>query len=134
MCLCSTYFLGGWILIALVRYIPNPQMFSEFFMYFLKKQKQYNQIWFQQTFLYCMAWAFAATLSGTFTSLPHTVLLCILINNNINTSFSRCQETSRHLFAQAVERQQRGSTETEVVHTQPWPNVSRENVLYGLSL
>lgn len=56
------------------------------------------------------------------------------INNNINTSFSRCQETSRHLFAQAVERQQRGSTETEVVHTQPWPNVSRENVLYGLSL
>lgn len=79
MCLCSTYFLGGWILIALVRYIPNPQMFSEFFMYFLKKQKQYNQIWFQQTFLYCMAWAFAATLSGTFTSIPYNVSLCILI-------------------------------------------------------
>lgn len=40
------------------------KLFSQFFTSFLSKQKQLNQVWFQQTFVYCLIWAFCATLSN----------------------------------------------------------------------
>lgn len=38
------------------------QIFSQFLQHFVENQQQLNQIWFQQTFLYCLAWAFGASL------------------------------------------------------------------------
>ncbi|XP_055637886.1 dynein axonemal heavy chain 3 isoform X3 [Toxorhynchites rutilus septentrionalis] len=41
-------------------------MFSKFFSIFLSRTNNYNQIWFQQTFLFCYAWAYfsAVTVEG----------------------------------------------------------------------
>lgn len=39
-------------------------MFSRFFLHFLEKHRQYNQTWFQQTFLFCYAWAYGSALTG----------------------------------------------------------------------
>ncbi|XP_059216601.1 dynein axonemal heavy chain 3 isoform X2 [Stomoxys calcitrans] len=38
------------------------QMFSRFFLHFLEKHKTYNQVWFQQMFLFCFAWAYGSHL------------------------------------------------------------------------
>ncbi|XP_075164298.1 dynein heavy chain 3, axonemal [Haematobia irritans] len=38
------------------------QMFSRFFFHFLDKHKTFNQVWFQQMFLFCFAWAYASHL------------------------------------------------------------------------
>lgn len=39
------------------------RMMKTFFFSFLSKQNQYNQTWFQQTFLFCFIWAYCSTLS-----------------------------------------------------------------------
>ncbi|CRK99186.1 CLUMA_CG012500, isoform A [Clunio marinus] len=36
---------------------------TDFFMSFLNKHHNYNQIWFQQIFLFCFAWAYGSTLT-----------------------------------------------------------------------
>lgn len=38
------------------------QIFSQFFQSFVDNQSQFNQIWFQQTFIFSLAWAYASTL------------------------------------------------------------------------
>lgn len=42
------------------------QTFSDFFMMFLKKQPNLNQTWFQQTFLYVLAWAYGSMLNSNY--------------------------------------------------------------------
>lgn len=42
------------------------QILTLFFMPFLVNQKQLNQTWFQQTFLYCVAWAYGSALNSKF--------------------------------------------------------------------
>ncbi|XP_054732574.1 dynein axonemal heavy chain 3-like [Anastrepha obliqua] len=46
---------------------PSPmyqyKMFSRFFYHFLEKHKSFNQVWFQQTFLFCLAWAYGSALT-----------------------------------------------------------------------
>lgn len=39
------------------------RIFSTFFFEFISKCLQYNQNWFQQTFLYCLVWAYGSTLT-----------------------------------------------------------------------
>uniref|UniRef100_A0A1I8MKN2 AAA+ ATPase domain-containing protein n=1 Tax=Musca domestica TaxID=7370 RepID=A0A1I8MKN2_MUSDO len=38
------------------------QMFSRFLYHFLDKHKTFNQVWFQQMFLFCFAWAYGSSL------------------------------------------------------------------------
>lgn len=38
------------------------QIFSQFFRNFLQRHHQLNLVWFQQTFLYCLVWAYGSTL------------------------------------------------------------------------
>lgn len=47
------------------------QIFKQFFQHFVENQQQLNQVWFQQTFLYCLAWAYGSTLQSNlyFTSI-----------------------------------------------------------------
>ncbi|KAM7358701.1 dynein heavy chain 3, axonemal isoform 1-T1 [Cochliomyia hominivorax] len=42
--------------------IHQYQMFSRFFLHFLEKHKVFTQVWFQQMFLFCYAWAFCSHL------------------------------------------------------------------------
>ncbi|TMW52680.1 hypothetical protein DOY81_002259 [Sarcophaga bullata] len=42
--------------------IHQYQMFSRFFLHFLDKHKVFNQVWFQQMFLFCFAWAYCSHL------------------------------------------------------------------------
>lgn len=37
-------------------------IFSQFFKNFIQNQSQLNQIWFQQTFVFCLIWAYGSTL------------------------------------------------------------------------
>lgn len=40
------------------------KLFTTFFMHFLSKQHQYNQTWFQQTFLFCLVWSWGSSLNS----------------------------------------------------------------------
>lgn len=50
------------------------RMLSIFFLHFLSKQHQPNQTWFQQTFLFCYAWAYGSALSGKWFHFPYTLI------------------------------------------------------------
>lgn len=68
--------LVEWLIPAALHFLPECKsmletsqlyqyrMLSTFFLHFLSKQHQYNQTWFQQTFLFCFAWAYGSALTG----------------------------------------------------------------------
>lgn len=60
------------------------RMLSTFFMSFLTKHVNYNQIWFQQTFLFCYAWAYGSNLTIEGRRCMEVVLRKILYGGNEN--------------------------------------------------
>lgn len=48
-------------------------MFSRFFFHFLDKHKTFNQVWFQQMFLFCFVWAYGSALTGISTKFLDTI-------------------------------------------------------------
>lgn len=58
------------------------RMMSTFFMSFLEKHVNYNQIWFQQIFLFCFAWAYGSNLTIDGRKCMETVLRKILYGGN----------------------------------------------------
>lgn len=58
------------------------KMLSTFFMNFLTKHQNYNQIWFQQIFLFCFAWAYGSCLTLEGRKCVEVVLRKILYGGN----------------------------------------------------
>ncbi|CAD7004051.1 unnamed protein product [Ceratitis capitata] len=65
---------------------PSPmyqyKMFSRFFIHFLDKHKTFNQVWFQQTFLFCFAWAYGSALTVNGQKHFDTLIRKILYGSN----------------------------------------------------
>lgn len=67
--------------------ISSMQMYrllSTFFMNFLTKHQNYNQIWFQQIFLFCYAWSYGSNLTNEGRKTMEAVLRKILYGGNEN--------------------------------------------------
>ncbi|XP_037908989.1 dynein heavy chain 3, axonemal [Hermetia illucens] len=60
------------------------QMLSTFFLHFLQQTKQYNQTWFQQTFLFCFAWAYASFLTNEGAKVFDALIRKVLYGANDN--------------------------------------------------
>lgn len=58
--------------------IQRYKIFSQFFKNFIQNQSQLNQIWFQQTFVFCLVWAYGSTLLGK--CLLSTSITILIIN------------------------------------------------------
>lgn len=67
--------------------VPEAQhykFFVQFFMMLLNKQKQLNQIWFQQSFLFCFVWAFCSNLTTEGRQRMDPLIRSILYGNNLD--------------------------------------------------
>lgn len=60
------------------------RMLSTFFMNMVERQHNYNQTWFQQTFLFCYAWAFGSHLTIEGRKHMEAILRKILYGGNEN--------------------------------------------------
>lgn len=60
------------------------RLMSTFFMNFLTKNQNYNQVWFQQIFLFCYAWAYGSNLTIEGRKTMEAVLRKILYGGNEN--------------------------------------------------
>lgn len=58
------------------------RMLTTFFMNFISKQTNYNQIWFQQIFLFCFAWSYCSCLTNEGRKCVEVVLRKILYGSN----------------------------------------------------
>lgn len=75
-------------------------MLSTFFLHFLQQTKQYNQTWFQQTFLFCFAWAYASFLTSKYEFHLQLHFPATKPNSQIPTNHLQMKEqkSSMHLF------------------------------------
>ncbi|XP_033238860.1 dynein heavy chain 3, axonemal [Drosophila pseudoobscura] len=58
------------------------QTFSRFFLHFLEKHKVFTQVWFQQMFLFCYAWAYCSALTGDGQRTFDTLLRKVIYGSN----------------------------------------------------
>lgn len=77
------------------------KLFSQFFTSFISKQKQLNQVWFQQTLLYCFIWAFCSTLSNEGRKKMDPMLRSLLYGSDENNPKPKLFTLSRgQMFAE----------------------------------
>jgi len=86
------------------------RMLTTFFMNFIAKQANYNQIWFQQIFLFCFAWSYCS---------------CLTIEGS---------QVCRSSAAQNSLRLERRRAEAEELLAESRSNLSREDELHGLPI
>lgn len=58
------------------------QTMSTFFMTLLNRKPNYNQTWFQQSFLYCYAWAYCSTMTVENRKIYDAILRKIIYGSN----------------------------------------------------